>query len=97
MAPILPRNPPESGMVKKPFQNLPPPTIPDVLNGERLRSLVDPHERREHVHPAGEDAVGQQEGVEKVDAEEAEVGQSFQQAFQGRVADLAKRERKKKR
>lgn len=39
-------------------------------------------------HSIGEDAVGMQEGVEKVNAQEAKISQALQQALHAGIADL---------
>ena len=45
-------------------------------------------QRGQDAVPVGEDAVRQQERVEEVDAQEAEVGQALQEPVQAGVADL---------
>ena len=49
---------------------------------------VNAGECLQHRVAGGEDAVGEEEGVEEVNAEEAQVCQSVQQAIHRRMADL---------
>jgi hypothetical protein len=50
--------------------------------------LVDGDEFVQDHNGGGEDAVGMQEGVEEVDAQETQVGQSLQQPLHAGVPDL---------
>lgn len=54
----------------------------------RVRVKEDFLQRFQHRDGVREDAVRQQEGVQKVDVEEAEVGQSLKEPLRGGVADL---------
>lgn len=50
--------------------------------------LVDGDQLVQHSHSCGEDPVRMQEGVEKVNAEEPQVCQSFQETPHTGIADL---------
>ena len=50
---------------------------------------VDASEGLQHCVASGEDAVGEEEGVEEVNAEEAQVCESVQQTVHRRMADLS--------
>lgn len=62
----------------------------DVLRVDvaELRVLVDPLERFEDHLGIGEDPVGQEERVEEIDAQEAQVRQSVQKLVDRRMTNL---------
>lgn len=49
---------------------------------------VDVDQLVQDHHSSGEDAIGMKEGVEKVNAQEAKIGQTLQQALHAGIADL---------
>ena len=53
-----------------------------------LTVVMDALQGLEHVLGCGEDPIGEEEGVEEVDAQEAEVGEALEEALLAGVTDL---------
>ena len=51
-------------------------------------ALVQVAQRLEHRERVGEEAIGEQEGVEEVDAEKAQIGETLDELLGRRLADL---------